>query len=151
MVQAEDDTELDRIASTEAANPRHSLISSTNSSTPEQALTGKMQRVEMERALASAFQQMDGEDKLLVKLYYFDNLRLREAGAVLGVHEATASRRLTRVHSELRRRVAETLARNHGWSGTEIDSAFAEVALHLDSDLEALLGIPSRPGRELGT
>lgn len=149
MVQAEDDTELDRMASTEAADPRHSLSSSTNSSTPENALTGKMQRAEMEQALASAFQQMDVEDKLLVKLYYFDNLRLREAGAVLGVHEATASRRLTRVHSELRRRVEEILARDRGWSGTEIDSAFSDVAMHLDSDLEGLLGVPSTSVREL--
>lgn len=93
----------------------------------------------MEQALASAIHEMDDEDRLLVKLYYFDNLRLREAGAVLGVHEATASRRLTRVHTELRDRVEKILTTKHGWSTSETRSAFAEVALHLETDLEPLL------------
>jgi hypothetical protein len=82
---------------------------------------------------------MADEDCLLVKLYYFDNLRLREAGAVLGVHEATASRRLTRIHGELRQRVEHILTQECGWSKPETETAFAALALHLESDLEPLL------------
>jgi RNA polymerase sigma factor (sigma-70 family) len=62
----------------------------------------------MQRALAGSIKEMSPEDRLLVKLYYFDGLRLKEAGAVLGVHEATASRRLTKIHAELRREVEKT-------------------------------------------
>ncbi len=80
------------------------------------------------------------EDRLLVKLYYFDNLRLREAGAVLGVHEATASRRLTRIQTDLRKRVGEILIGERGWTKAETESSFAEVGQHLDTDVEALLG-----------
>jgi predicted DNA-binding protein (UPF0251 family) len=83
--------------------------------------------------------ELSAEDRLLVKLYYFDNLRLREAGAILGVHEATASRRLTRVHNELRQHVSEILIKERGWTKSETERAFADVALHLDADLETLL------------
>jgi len=82
---------------------------------------------------------MAAEDRLLVKLYYFDNLRLREAGAVLGVHEATASRRLTRIQTDLRKRVTKILIDERGWTQSETERSFAELAQHLDTDLEAVL------------
>ena len=82
---------------------------------------------------------MQAEDSLLVKLYYFDGLRLREAGAVLGVHEATASRRLTRIHAELRQQVEKLLIEQEGWTQSETAQAFSEVALNLETDIEPLL------------
>jgi len=94
--------------------------------------------------LNSAVQELGAEDRLLVKLYYFDNLRLREAGAVLGVHEATASRRLTRIQTDLRKRVAKILVDERGWTSNETEKAFAELAAHLDTDLETLLAADLR-------
>lgn len=76
---------------------------------------------------------------MLVKLFYFDGLRLREAGAVLGVHEATASRRVTRIHAELRQQVEKILVEEDGWTKPETRRAFAEVAVHLEADIEPLL------------
>jgi DNA-directed RNA polymerase specialized sigma24 family protein len=93
----------------------------------------------MQQALSNSVQELKAEDRLLVKLYYFDNLRLREAGAVLGVHEATASRRLTRIQTDLRKRVSEILVDEKGWTKAEAERAFAEVGQHLDTDVEALL------------
>jgi hypothetical protein len=93
----------------------------------------------MEEALATSMKELSDEDRLLVKLYYFDGLRLREAGAVLGVHEATASRRLTRIHGELRDHVERTLIHRHGWTKAETESSFAELALHLETDIEPIL------------
>ncbi len=66
-------------------------------------------------------------------------LRLREAGAVLGVHEATASRRLTRIHGEVRERVEAILMKEHGWTKGETARSLSEAALRLDSDLELML------------
>ena len=93
----------------------------------------------MQKALAESVKQMSAEDRLLVKLYYFDGLRLREAGAVLGVHEATASRRLTRIHGELRQQVERLLIEQEGWTQPETARAFSEVALNLETDIEPLL------------
>jgi hypothetical protein len=93
----------------------------------------------MQQAVEKAIQELVAEDRLLVKLYYFDNLRLREAGAVLGVHEATASRRLTRIQTDLRKQVTKILIDERGWTQAETERSFAEVAQFLDTDLEALL------------
>jgi len=93
----------------------------------------------VEKALARALAELDDEDRLLMKLYYFDGLRLREAGAVLGVHEATASRRLTRLHVEVRERVESILMKEHGWSKAEATRSLAEVAAHLQTEVEPML------------
>jgi len=79
------------------------------------------------------------EVRLLMKLYYFDGWRLREAGAVLGFHEATASRRLTRIHREVREKVEAILMKEHGWTKTEATASLAEVATHLQTEVEPLL------------
>jgi DNA-directed RNA polymerase specialized sigma24 family protein len=107
--------------------------------TPEEAMSNRFTQNDMQRALSQSVQELPAEDRLLVKLYYFDNLRLREAGAVLGVHEATASRRLTRIQTDLRKRVTEILIDERGWTVAETEKSFSEVAQHLDTDLEAIL------------
>jgi hypothetical protein len=55
------------------------------------------------------------------------------------VHEATASRRLTRVHSQLRQQVERILVEEEGWTKPETERAFSEVAIHLEGDIEPLL------------
>jgi RNA polymerase sigma-70 factor len=138
LVQMEDDTEFDRLPGSSIGEQQTAGMVSP-APNPESALSNKRERVEMEQALARSIKQMADEDRLLVKLYYFDNLRLREAGAVLGVHEATASRRLTRIHGELRKQTEHILTNECGWSKAEAESAFAALALHMESDLEPLL------------
>jgi RNA polymerase sigma-70 factor, ECF subfamily len=138
LVQTEDDAEFDRLAAVDFDH-RPTAGMASSAANPENALTNKLGRMEMERALARAIKEMDDEDRLLIKLYYFDNLRLREAGAVLGVHEATASRRLTRVHSELRQKVEQILTLERGWSKPETAAAFSQLGLQLEGDIEPLL------------
>ena len=89
--------------------------------------------------MSRAVGELNAEDRLLVKLYYFDGLKLHEAGAILGVHEATASRRLTRIHSDLRVNVQESLKKDHGWTRPETERAFSDIALHLEADIEPML------------
>src|SRR6266566_1391930 len=149
LVQAEDDADFDRLAGS-GVDDRQAAGMASPALNPENALSNKLERVEMERALARSIKEMADEDRLLVKLYYFDNLRLREAGAVLGVHEATASRRLTRIHGELRRQVEQILTQEYGWAKAETESAFASLALHLESDLEPLLSAKVLTPESLG-
>jgi DNA-directed RNA polymerase specialized sigma subunit len=44
-----------------------------------------MAAADVEQALGQAMAELADEDRLLMKLYYFEGLRLREAGVVLGV------------------------------------------------------------------
>lgn len=138
LVQTEEDADLDRLA-------RDARISDTQTfaaagvQNPEQSLSNQFAQTDLQQALTQAIRELAAEDRLLVKLYYFDNLRLREAGVVLAVHEATASRRLTRIQTDLRKRVSQILVDERGWTKAEAERSFAEVAQHLDTDLEALI------------
>ena len=138
LVQADEDVDLDRLAREAPIGDLQSAVA-TAGQNPEQTISNRFAEADMQNALSSAIKGLSADDRLLVKLYYFDNLRLHEAGKVLGVHEATASRRLTRVHTELRKRVGEILMSERGWTKAETERSFAEVAQHLDTDVESLL------------
>ncbi len=137
LVQTEEDADFDRII--QQGEDETTWSGHGTSANPELQISAKLAGAQMQKALAESVKQMSAEDRLLVKLYYFDGLRLREAGAVLGVHEATASRRLTRIHGELRQQVERLLIEQEGWTQPETARAFSEVALNLETDIEPLL------------
>ncbi|MCA1621127.1 MAG: sigma-70 family RNA polymerase sigma factor [Acidobacteria bacterium] len=137
LVQTEEPSEFDRAA---AESHEQDGWRPAPALDPESALVESDAARTVEEALAGALGGLDAEDRLLVRLYYFDGLKLKEAGAVLGVHEATASRRLTRIHAEVRRRVEATLAGERRWTGEEVARTLSEVAhSHTDADLRLML------------
>lgn len=136
LVQTEEDADFDRII--QHGRDDNTWSAHAEALNPELQVSTKLAGASLQKALAECVRQLSAEDRLLVKLYYFDGLRLREAGAVLGVHEATASRRLTRVHADLRQHVQESLI-EQGWTKGETERAFSEVAINLDTDIEPLL------------
>lgn len=137
LVQTEEDADFDRII--QHGQDEYSWSGHGGTPNPELQISNKLAGAQLKKALAESVKQMSAEDRLLVKLYYFDGLRLREAGAVLGVHEATASRRLTRIHGELRQQVESALIEKEGWTKPETERAFSDVAVSLEADLEPLL------------
>jgi len=138
LVQTEEDGDLERLAH-DADGQSNRLHPFQSGPDPEESLAAGMASADVEKALGRALAELDDEDRLLMKLYYFDGLRLREAGAVLGVHEATASRRLTRIHGEVRERVESILMKEHGWTKAEATRSLAEVAAHLQTEVEPML------------
>jgi RNA polymerase sigma-70 factor (ECF subfamily) len=137
LVQTEEASEFDRAA---GDAPEGDGWRPAAQPDPESALADADATRAVEEALARALKGLDAEDRLLVRLYYFDGLRLKEAGAVLGVHEATASRRLTRLHAEIRRRVEATLTGERRWTREEAAHTLAEVArTQTDADLRTML------------
>jgi RNA polymerase sigma-70 factor (ECF subfamily) len=135
LVQTEDDAELDRLIQKDD----QSWSGHAERMSPEVEVSDKRASADLQKALAASIGHLSDEDRLLVKLYYFDGLKLHEAGAILGVHEATASRRLTRIHADLRLNVAESLKKEHGWTRPETERAFSDIALHLEADIEPML------------
>ena len=138
LIQTEVDADFDRLAR-ESHQGEEAFSAAHAAPDPEMALSNQRATGDVETALAQTLGELSPEDRLLVKLYYFDGLRLREAGAVLGVHEATASRRLTRVHAEVRERVEEILMKEHGWTRAETARSLSETAMHLEGDVELML------------
>jgi len=145
LVHTEEDSELDRMTQRddiEAAGIFHTPAN------PEEALSKSLAAAAIEKALGQALAQLEAEDRLLMKLYYFDGLRLKEAGAVLGVHEATASRRLTRIHTEVRKEVEARLMKEHGWTRAEATKSLSQVAISLQMEVEPLLAPTAAPSAE---
>lgn len=138
LVQTEEDADFDKLA--QGVRGGEGAFGLTRSAPdPEHAFSERSAAHDVEEALAQAMRELAPEDRLLVKLYYFDGLKLREAGAVMGVHEATASRRLTRIHAEVRAKVESILMKEHGWTELETARSLSEAATHLESDLELML------------
>ena len=138
LVHTEEDADFDRLSRETEHDPADGRVFHS-APTPEEALATNLATAAVEKAFAHALAELEDEDRLLVKLYYFDGLRLREAGAVLGVHEATASRRLTRIQSDVRKRVERLLVDEHGWTHAEATRSLGEVAASLQMDVEPLL------------
>ena len=146
LVQTEEPSEFDRAA---AESHEQDGWRPAPALDPESALAESDASRTVEEALAGALGGLDAEDRLLVRLYYFDGLKLKEAGAVLGVHEATASRRLTRIHAEVRRRVESTLSGERRWTREEVARTLSEVAhAHTDADLRSMLAPGAAAGVE---
>ncbi|MFN2515918.1 MAG: RNA polymerase sigma factor [Pyrinomonadaceae bacterium] len=137
LVQTEEDADFDRIIQEDQNGVAWSGHGGVLD--PEVQISQKLAGAEMQKALSKSIKQLTAEDRLLVKLYYFDGLRLREAGAVLGVHEATASRRLSRIHADLRQQVEKVLTEEKGWTKPETKRAFSDIALHFEAGIEPLL------------
>ena len=144
LIQTEEDSDLERLAH-DADGESEAFSAFHSSPNPEDALASNLAGADVEKALARALAELVDEERLLMKLYYFDGLRLREAGAVLGVHEATASRRLSRLHVEVRERVESILMKEHGWSKAEATRSLAEVASHLQTEVEPMLAGKADP------
>ncbi len=137
LIQTEEDADFDRLA--RDGDEGKDGIVATAAVNPEHAVSDKFAENEIQDALRRSIAELSADDRLLVKLYYFEKLRLREAGAVLGVHEATASRRLTKIQGNLRDRVENILIKDRGWTKAETERCFSEVALQMDADLEPML------------
>jgi RNA polymerase sigma-70 factor (ECF subfamily) len=149
LVQTEEPSEFDRAA---AESHEGDGWRPAPERDPESALAESEAARAVEEALAEALGGLEAEDRLLVKLYYFDGLKLKEAGAVLGVHEATASRRLTRLHAEIRKRVESSLVAGRGWTREEAARALADASrTQTDADLRSMLtpeAVPTSERRE---
>ncbi len=138
FVQIEENREFENLANESDGNNKNQKLFQT-AENPEEILSEKRAVKDVADALKKAIIELEAEDRLLVKLYYFDNLNLKHAGAALGVHEATASRRITRIHNDLRKKVEKVLQTENGWKPDEIKRGLSDVAEKMNVNLQSLL------------
>ncbi len=136
FVQIEEDREFENLANESAHIDNNHLGSHTEN--PEHVLTEKRTDADVSAALSTAIAGLDAEDRLILKLYYFDDLKLKDIAATFGYHEATASRKLTRVQAEIRKGVERGLRERHGWTDTEVKRHLSETATSLGVNLETM-------------
>jgi RNA polymerase sigma-70 factor (ECF subfamily) len=138
-VQIEEDREFENLANEASANSDHSAVVHTNN--PEEIFSDRQTAEDVSNALATAIGGLEDEDKLILKLYYFDDLKLKDIAQVFGYHEATASRKIVRVQNEIRKAVERSLRTQHGWSDAEVKRYLSETASGLGISFEKLLTI----------
>jgi RNA polymerase sigma-70 factor len=136
FVQIEEDREFENLAAESAENHNPHFVAAMES--PEDAFSGKEAMADVSAALKETIAALETEDRLIIKLYYFDSLRLKEIGQMLGFHEATASRRLVKVQSDLRKGVEKRLQTDKGWQHEEVKNYLSETAAKLGIDLEKM-------------
>ena len=135
FVQVEEDREFENLAN-EAASDGNSL--SVNGQNPEDEFTDRQTSADVQEALAASIASLGDEDRLVMKLYYFDELKLKDIAAMFGYHEATASRRLTRIQGDIRKGVERELKNKHGWTDGEVKRHLSDTAARLGMSLETM-------------
>lgn len=139
FVQIEEDREFENLANEAAADNDGHLVARTG--TPEDLLTEKQTQGDVTEALRAAIAGLEAEDRLILKLYYFDGLKLKDIAGTFGYHEATASRKLTRVQGEIRKAVERELKTRHGWTDSEVKRYLSETAAGLGINLETMFAV----------
>jgi len=139
FVQIDEDREFENLASDASDNTDHPHAS--HSENPEEIFSEKQTADDVSSALGTAIEKLESEDKLILKLYYFDDLKLKDIAAAFGYHEATASRKLVRVQNEIRKSVERSLREQHGWSDAEVKRYLSDTATKLGISFEKMFAL----------
>lgn len=137
FVQIEEDREFENLANEASEHAGNGLVS--HSDNPELMLSNKRTSDDVTSALRDSIASLETEDRLILKMYYFDDLKLKDIAATFGYHEATASRKLVRVQTEIRKGVERSLREQHGWTDGEVKRHLSETAAGLGISFETML------------
>lgn len=140
LVQVEETREFENLANESAEKSENAAVISHHDN-PEEIFGEKAMTRDVSRALNQAISELQADDKLLLKLYYYDELKLKEIAQMFGYHEATASRKVVRIQTEIRGSVEKLLKTQHGWSEEEVKRYLAETASKLGISLEKLVAV----------
>lgn len=105
---------------------------------PETLLAATQYRGAFEDGLQRAVDALPDEERLLLRLHAVDRLSIDELAVVLGVHRATAARRLERARGRVAEGVRAALRETLGEAGVQ-DSLLRRVRSQLDLSLSRLL------------
>ena len=101
----------------------------------------------MRAALAAALVALGPRDRLRVACYYAQQMTLAQTGRLLGEHEATVSRQLSRTRAAIRLWVEKYLAVKHSLSEVEMSACFASLVEDVGPiDLDRLLDTSKNSG-----
>jgi RNA polymerase sigma-70 factor (ECF subfamily) len=97
-----------------------------------------------QRALDAAVAALDPRDRLRLRLYYGEGLKLAAIGRLLGEHEATVSRKLDRARREIREGIERALRDEHGLRPAAVQECLEQAAGAPELDLSRILTADER-------
>ena len=89
--------------------------------------------------LTEALRRLEPQQKMILQLYYLQNVTLKEIGALLRVHESTASRTLDRLKTQLLVSVSEHLQEKYKVKKAEVRHLIGLAWSHIELDLKQIL------------
>ena len=90
-------------------------------------------------AIATALAEIKPRDRMRLNFYHLEELTLREIGGIMGEHESSVSRRLTRTRLQLRRRIEQVLRRDKRLSEDQIRLCYDYAIDAWPADLSRVL------------
>jgi RNA polymerase sigma-70 factor len=100
--------------------------------------------------LAAEIGRLPAHERLLLNLYYLEDVPLQAIGRQFGIHEATVSRQMKRLRSRLQSGVERELRRRHGLRRSELRGLWQQAAARGDFMLDRALGKASEMTGVLG-
>jgi RNA polymerase sigma-70 factor (ECF subfamily) len=82
----------------------------------------------VQRALDASIAALDARDRLRLRLYYGQGVKLAAIGKLMGESEATASRKLERVRQTIRKEIERRLREEHGMNPDLVQSCLQNAA-----------------------
>jgi len=140
MVQIEETREFENLAEESSNNSNNEHVVS-HAENPEEIFSDKQTAADVATSLRSAIASLAAEDRLVLKMYYFDDLKLKDIAAVFGYHEATASRKLVRIQNDIRKAVEKALMTHHGWGDGEVKKYLSDTAAGLGISFEKMFAV----------
>ena len=98
-------------------------------------------------AIAAAMVALPAEDRMRLRLYYAEQLKLQDIARLMGEHESTISRKLERVRKQLREQVESALREEHRLSRDQIQLCYEHAIDEAVLDISAALTAPVPPIR----
>lgn len=96
-------------------------------------------RADFKAAAQAALAELDDEDRQILKQYYLEGVITEKLGEILGVHRATAARRLNRLTENLGIRINELLKEKLNLNTLELQSLMRLVHTQIDLSLNRVL------------
>jgi RNA polymerase sigma-70 factor (ECF subfamily) len=120
---------------------RETALEDVEPAAPEAARVETEELENLREALPKALGGLDAEERFLLSAYYLDGHTLVELSGVLGVHEATISRKVKRAAGHVRKELLRALA-GRGLSRRAAEEALGADPRDVDVNLRKLLQIP---------
>jgi len=90
----------------------------------------------LSEAVSVTLRELPAPEKMLLGLYYVQQLTLKQIGRVTGQHEATVSRHLEAVRKKMRKRIETYLRKAKKLSAYDVDRCFDFASRGISVDLE---------------